>query len=588
MARPRHGAIGSEGMVGAAAPGSPQELLQDEAALGSTPVARSANAALRALSRASRAFSLYDPKNEIILRFLSEYREKLEAALAAHGTLTFEVQPFALKLAADVVYEDQDRERSLAFRLFRDGVRTLTLEPGLSWDECVRFLEILSVRSSGVRQQEDDILTLLRKAQFTKLSFTAAEGFAPTEEHPEPPLDEDAPGTGRLLLAVAPPDYDQPLPPSEPPISFGWREVPERYLEALRAEDAPATVPAQAVRLVGDLLRAANGPASELSNAELVPFMTEVRDFCVAEGAYAALLELVRAVSLQHGIGSDLLRPVIAGIGAPTALGHLLDLVPTNVTAAPPELVALTLEVPGEHAGQVVQRLGETEDPQVQLVLKDLLRALAKHDPSALLERLHTAPPEAAKLMVPMLMEVAPEQALTMAARLAEAPEPSAHLEALGILARAPRTEQLSALLSKLALSPDEAVFVRCAEVLASTRDRRGYDLLARQAEVRATEGALTRPMATALGEALAQLAPMPAHGLFTQWCHLKAGLLGRLSAHHRALKMTAVAGLALMNDAESEALVRDVHAHATDEELKRHCVGALMRRRKQGGPTHG
>jgi hypothetical protein len=574
-------------MVGTAAPGAPHELLQDEAALGSTPVARSANAALRALSRASRAFSLYDPKNEIILRFLAEYREKLTAALEAHGALTFEVQPFALKLGADTVYEDADRERSLAFRLFRDGVRTLTLQPGLGWDECVRLLEVLSVRLSGVRQQEDDILTLLRKAQFDKLTFTAAEGFAPTEEHPEPPLEEEGAG-GRLLVAAPPPDFDQPLPLQEAPVSFGWREVPERYLEALRAEDAPATVPAQAVRLVGDLLRAANGPASELSNGELVPFVTEVRDFCVAEGAFGALVALVRTVKHQHGIGSDLLRPVIAGIGAPAALAHLLDLIPSNATAAPPDLVALVLEVPGEHSGPVVQRLGETEDPQVQLVLKDLLRALARANPQTLLEQLHAATPEVAKLMVPMIMEVAPEQALTMAARLAETDEPRAHVEALGILSRAPRTDQLSALLSRFVLSSDEAVFCRCCEVMVATREQRGFDLLARQAEVRALDGALTRPMATALGEALAQLSPMPAQGLFKQWCQLKAGLLSRMSAHHRWLQMIAVAGLAVLNDAESDALIREAHKQARDEELKRQCVAAMMRRRKQGGPPGG
>lgn len=565
---------------------APQEQLTDEPVVGSTPVARSANAALRALSRAARAFAMYDPKNEIILRFLSEYRQKLGAALEAHGAMTLEVHPFALKLGADTVYEDADRERSLAFRLFRDGVRTLTVQPGLPWDECVRLLELLSVRISGVRQQEDDLVTLLRKAQFSKLSFTAAEGFAPDEEHPEPPLEEE-PAQGRALAVEAPPDFDLPLA-AEPPASFAWREVPERYLEALRAEEAPSTVPAQAVRLVAELLRAANGPASELSNAELVPFLTEVRDYCVADGAYAALLELSRAVALQHGIGSDLLRPVLAGLATPQALGHLLDVIPSQLTAAPPELVALVLELEGQHAALVMQRLGATEDPQVQLVLKDLLRALARHDPSALLAQLNEAPPEAAALALPLLMEVAPEQALTAAARLAERDDPRAHLQALGLLARVPRTEQQGALLAKFVLSADDAVFSRCAEVMAAVKEKRGFDLLARQAEARATEGTLTRASTAALGAALAQLSPMAAHGLFKQWCHLRAGLLGRLAAHHKWLQMTAVSGLALMNDAESEALIREVQAGASDDELKRACLAALTRRPRPGGPARG
>ena len=52
----------------------------DEQVLGGTPQGRAANAALRALSRAARAFSLYDSKNVIIRRFLQEYRESIDAA----------------------------------------------------------------------------------------------------------------------------------------------------------------------------------------------------------------------------------------------------------------------------------------------------------------------------------------------------------------------------------------------------------------------------------------------------------------------------------------------------------------------------
>jgi len=89
----------------------------------------------------------------------------------------------------------------------------------------VRLLEILSVRFSGVRQQEDDIVTLLRKASFEKIGFAAAEGFTPEEDHPEPALAEADPA--HHVTAKAPPDFDQPLPPNEPSASFVWREVPE-------------------------------------------------------------------------------------------------------------------------------------------------------------------------------------------------------------------------------------------------------------------------------------------------------------------------------------------------------------------------
>ncbi len=551
--------------------------------MGGTPQGKSANAALRALSRAARAFSLYDSKNVIIRRFLAEYRESMEAALKAHGELTFIIKPWELFLGTELIYKDIDRERSLAFRLFRDGVRSLVIRPGLGWEECVRLLEILSVRFSGVRQQEDDIVTLLRKASFQKIGFTAAEGFTPAEENPEPLLPETDPT--RIVTASAPPDFDLPLP-NEPSVAFSWREIPLRYLEGLRGEEHPSTVPHHAVRLVHELLVAANGPASQLSNAELIPLVTEVRDYCIADGASAALLEWVQALKAQHGIGIDPLVALIAGIGAPEQLGHLLDCIPPELTAAPEALTALLLEVPGNHVGVIVERMNATEDPQVQLVLTDLMSKLAVKDASSLVDQLNYADRKSASQIVSVLMAAAPEQALATAAKLAESLEPASHLQALEILQHAPHSDELSNLLVKFSASTNDEVFAKTAHVMAVTHERRGFDVLARQAEARATAGTLTRESATAVGEALAALVPVTAHGKLKQWAQLKAGLLGRTSAHHKWLQMIAVAGLAMLKDDDVEALIKDVHGHTTDEDLKRQCTASMARRRR--GSSNG
>ena len=555
--------------------------------MGGTPQGKDANAALRALSRAARAFSLYDSKNVIIRRFLQEYRESMDAALKAHGELTFTVRPWELLLGAEVVYKDMDRERSLSFRLFRDGVRKLVIRPGLGWEECVRLLEILSVRFSGVRQQEDDIVTLLRKASFEKIGFTAAEGFTPGEDNPEPPLPEV--DQSRHMTASAPPDFDLPLPPNEPAVNFVWREVPPRYLEGLRHEEAPATVPLQAVRLVHELLMAANGPASQLSNAELIPLISEVRDYCIADGASAALLALVRSIKSQHGIGSDQLTPLIDAIGATEALGHLLDCIPPELTAAPEELTALLLEVPGNHVGVIVEHMNSAPDAHAQGVLKDLMSKLASKDASSLVEQLHHSDRKSASQIVQVLMATAPDQALATANQLAESNDPASHLEALEILQAAPVSEALSNLLVKFAGSDDDAVFARTAQVMAKRHERRGFDVLARQAEARATAGTLTRESSTALGESLAGLSPSTALGLLKQWAHLKAGLLGRLSPHHKWLQMVAISGLALLKDPEIDGLLKDIHGHSHDEDVKRQCTAsASKRRRPAGGPAHG
>ena len=122
---------------------------------------------LRALARASRSFLIYDPRNAAIRTFLGAYRDAAYAALKAHGEIYLDIRPFEMLREGEVVYLERDRERSLAFRLFRDGVRRLTIETDVEWEELLKLLEILSIRFTGTRQQEDDVVTLLLKPDST-------------------------------------------------------------------------------------------------------------------------------------------------------------------------------------------------------------------------------------------------------------------------------------------------------------------------------------------------------------------------------------------------------------------------------------
>ncbi len=579
-------------MTGPAPATDPAALGPDEQVLGGNPRSRAANEVLRALSRAARAFTLYDAKNLIMLRFLADYRAAVDAALGTHGELPLLVGPFEFLLGSDVVYREKDRERSLAFRLFRDGVRTLTLRPGFTWDEGVRLLELVSLRFAGARQREDDVVTLLRKAAFEHLAFTAAEGFVPSEEHPEPDDAPDALQAAPRVAVQAPPDFDLPLAPSAA-VGFTWREVPERYLLALRAEESPAGVRHAALALTAELLTAANGPASELSNAELIPLVTEVRDACLADGAADSLLELAHVISAQHGIGHEALGPVLGAVRSPENLAQLLEALPADLAAPPPALVELLLTVGGEPVSVIAARLRELEDPGQQRVLEELLLALARRQPELVLPQLHLLDKRASARLVAEMMNAHPEQGLVIAARLAQGAEPASHLEALDLLQHAPRSEQQSSLLLRFAASPDDAVFARAAQVLALLHDAKAFEVLVKQAELRATADTFTRESATAVGEALVTLSPRRALALLRPWAHPRAGFLARLvhPPHERWLQKVAISGIGLVAGTEAEAEVRAIAEHTTDEVLKRYCLATLARRRRAGaagGQTHG
>ena len=142
------------------------EVLEDEVALGGTPAGRATNEALRAIARTARSFLIYDTRNDAIRGFLADMQEKIYSALKQYGEMSLEIRPFEMVRGAEVVYLERDRDRSLAFRLFRDGVRRLTLSPDVAWEEILRLLEILSIRFTGVRQQEDDVVNLVAQIWF--------------------------------------------------------------------------------------------------------------------------------------------------------------------------------------------------------------------------------------------------------------------------------------------------------------------------------------------------------------------------------------------------------------------------------------
>src|SRR5438093_7463985 len=112
-----------------AAPGG-AALAQEMGPGARTPEGQAAARLLSALSKAVRAFVLYDPSNAVVRQFLAEYRDRAREALEG-GSLALEVRPFEIARDGEVLYREQDRERSLAFRLFRDGVRRLTLHPAV-------------------------------------------------------------------------------------------------------------------------------------------------------------------------------------------------------------------------------------------------------------------------------------------------------------------------------------------------------------------------------------------------------------------------------------------------------------------------
>jgi hypothetical protein len=555
--------------TGLRAVGAPPDL----APLATSAPGQAAAAFVLALAKAARSFSLYDPSNAVVRQFLADYRQRATEAAPA-DPLVLDVHPFEMIREGEAVYREEDRERSLAFRLFRDGIRRLTFQPGTPWAELLGFLQVMAIRSTGIRQQEEDLVTMLRKAEFQAITFVAVEGFTPEEDNPEPPDSRhrrDAPP------AQPPAGFDAPFPLLPPPGPLAYREVPEAALAPLRSEeDGAEGLVKHALQLAELLLHEAGRGTVEA--VEVQQFLGEVRDFLIADQALGALAALADLVSRQPA--GPLRDGILRSLGDARVLAVVVAAARPGTAELPPEAARLMPLIPSLAA---LDLLAMEQDEGRRLLLVRIVETRLPADADAVISRLPGLDPAAARGLVQAIVAHAPLKTAAAAAALLEHADHRLQVEALRALEAAEGGGEIpSDRLVRLLRAEMEPVRIAVAQVLA----RRGQvSVFPAVLEALTGRKDCSHEEADALARALAQLHPHRAAELFEAWLKPRRGFLGRLtgSAQDELLQWAAVSGLGAHPAPEAVGRIEAL-AKGAEEALRRHCYATLARRRHQGG----
>lgn len=556
---------------------TPPPAEDGELRLGSSERGRAANGVVLALTRAARSFLLYDPANEAIRHFLGALREAVEGYLAAWGELPLVVSPFELVVHGEVVYLDRDRERSLAFRLYRDGVRRITLEPALTWQELLKLLEILSIRYTGVRQAEDDMVVLLWKAGFAHIQLEAVEGFVPEEEAGE----TVGPASGTAHHVEAPRDFDLPAPVLDHlgPVAYGVLGIDE--LDTLLDEDTIQALPALCVKLCGELIRAAADPTDPLPFAEAVPQLREIRDFLLSEGLLSTVLDVVRLLA-----AAPLTRPadlnerdiLLATFGDERAVGRLLHSVPRDATTAPPEMMELLDLLPGNHLRMLMASFATERGEASRRVARSLIERYVPRHGAWIVEQLPTLDAPTAVELLRSLASADPIFALQGVQAVATRSEIEIQLEMLHVLNGAAVGPVMTRVLLGLTTVPTEEVRLRALDLLGRRAVRAAFVPIAERVK-REAPLRLGHAEAEVAGEALARTDPARAMELFREWLKPR-GLFSAVLPGHSTLQWVGVSGVVYLPGDDVETLVKHV-AERAGSELSRHCTASLVKRRR-------
>lgn len=172
----------------------------DEPRRPSGPVAHSAAdaelEAVRALvvqiDKTFRTVRTYGRANHLTDKFFLALHHDLDELLKRNPKISLLVQRFELIFEGRVVYERPSRQENLAFKLYADGVRELSLGPSVQRADLEKLLEILSGDYDHVRADEDIVTRLWEEnlpgvALVTADEIISAGDAAQDVEYPEGP-----------------------------------------------------------------------------------------------------------------------------------------------------------------------------------------------------------------------------------------------------------------------------------------------------------------------------------------------------------------------------------------------------------------
>lgn len=139
---------------------------------------------IKSLIKALRAFQMYLPNNPIYQKAQANIVEAFRPIWESTSELVLSVVETDFIWEENVVYHQPNKNESLAWTLYKDGMRILTLKQGAETVEMPRFLEVVQKARMLPADADDDLNTLLWEQQFDHIEyhFTDVLSDAPLPE----------------------------------------------------------------------------------------------------------------------------------------------------------------------------------------------------------------------------------------------------------------------------------------------------------------------------------------------------------------------------------------------------------------------
>ena len=129
-----------------------------------------------AFIKAIKAFRFYPPDNSTLKGFRDQLFKKFQFFLNKYQSFVIVIGEYDLSFKSKILYENRDVKTSLAFLLYKDGLREIRFMKGLEEWEIQGIIDIIK-QSDNINQLEDDIVTLMWEKDFIHIGHLATDEF---------------------------------------------------------------------------------------------------------------------------------------------------------------------------------------------------------------------------------------------------------------------------------------------------------------------------------------------------------------------------------------------------------------------------
>jgi hypothetical protein len=289
---------------------------------------------MQVLVKGLRATQLYLPNNPVYQRAVENIRGAFRQVWQQVDELVLDVEETAFRWEGTVVYIHAQRNESLAWTLYKDGVHSVTLRRGVEEAEIVRFLAVLHKARNLPADAADDLLTLLWAEDFQLIAYTfrelVSENAVPVEAGP--PMQAPAPGQATRIVheeveperpagIVSMEEFDTTLYfLDEREVEYIRREAEREYQQDMRRNVLSALFDLMELQTYGTV------------RAELIGIIDNFIPYLLAASDFRSVSFILRETRVVLERGRELIpehRDTLTGmpgrLSQPDALGQLLQ-----------------------------------------------------------------------------------------------------------------------------------------------------------------------------------------------------------------------------------------------------------------------